>query len=77
MSNAPQPIRAAHGARVPARGPRRGLTVISEPKHIPANCDMPLSGSGVRRCKWAGTVETEDGRMVCGHHAKMIAEDSR
>jgi hypothetical protein len=53
------------------------LTVISEPKHIPANCDMPLSGSGVRRCKWAGTVETEDGRMVCGHHAKMIAEDSR
>jgi hypothetical protein len=53
------------------------LTVISEPKHIPANCDMPLSGSGVRRCKWAGIVETEDGRMVCGHHAKMIAEDGR
>jgi len=46
-------------------------------KHIPANCDRPLSGSGLRRCKWAGIVETEDGRMVCGHHAKMIAEDTR
>ena len=50
---------------------------MSETKRIPANCDMPLSGRGVRRCKWAGIVETEDGRMVCGHHSKMIAEEGR
>jgi len=50
---------------------------MSETKHIPANCDMPLSGRGDRRCKWAGIVETEDGQMVCGHHAKLIAGDSR
>ena len=50
---------------------------MSESKHIPANCDMPLNGSGGRRCKWAGIVETEGGRMVCGHHAKMITGDSR
>lgn len=48
--------------------------MISESMQIPANCDMPLSGRGARRCKWAGIVETEDGRMVCGHHAKMVAE---
>lgn len=76
MNDAPQPIRAAEGARQPDRG-RRRLTLISEPKHIPANCDMALSGSGFRRCRWAGIVEIEDGRMVCGHHAKMIAEDIR
>jgi hypothetical protein len=48
--------------------------LISETKHIPANCDMPLTGRGGRRCKWPGIVKTVDGRMVCGHHAKMIAE---
>lgn len=53
------------------------MRLISESKHIPANCDMALSGSGFRRCRWAGIVEIEDGRMVCGHHAKMIAEDIR
>ena len=47
---------------------------MAETKHIAANCDMPLSGTGGRRCKWAGIVETKHGRMVCGHHAKMIAE---
>jgi hypothetical protein len=52
-----------------------GEGLVSESKRIPANCDMPLSGRGGRRCKWAGIVETEDGRMVCGHHAKMVAED--
>ena len=48
---------------------------MSETKLIPANCDMPLSGRGGRRCRWAGIFETEDGRMVCGHHARMIAEE--
>ena len=45
------------------------------PKHIPANCDAPLTGKGDRRCKFAGIVETADGRMVCGHHARLIAAD--
>ena len=49
---------------------------MSKNKYIPANCDMPLSGRGDRRCKWAGTVETEDGRMVCGHHAKMFTDEA-
>jgi len=49
---------------------------MSETKHIAANCNMPLSGRGDRRCRWAGTVETEDGRMVCGHHAKVIADEA-
>ena len=49
---------------------------MSETKYIPANCNMPLSGRGDRRCRWAGTVETEDGRMVCGHHAKVIADEA-
>ena len=48
---------------------------MSETRQVPANCNMPLTGKGDRRCRWAGTVETEDGRMVCGHHAKVIAAD--
>ena len=50
---------------------------MSETKHIPDNCNIPLSGSGFRRCKFAGIVETDDGRMVCGQHAKSIAEHRR
>ena len=48
---------------------------MSENKFIPDNCDIPLMGRGDRRCKKAGTVETKDGRMICGHHAKMIADE--
>jgi len=48
---------------------------MSKTKYIPDNCNVPLSGKGARRCKYAAIVETRDGRMVCGHHAKMIADD--
>lgn len=44
---------------------------------IPPNCGEPIGRTKNRKCPNRGVVLLPDGRLVCGQHAKMIAEGKR